>query len=242
MSGLLGATPEFVCDEKACGVTVRDLELLHAGADTPFLRAALLKFEPAEWTLVLGNSGSGKTSLLKSMNGLWSHGCGVFVFPVLESLYAVQDVKLQVTSLANLVCLPELVDAFPPENIVAALRAADLAEFIQDLHNNGRDGRTWDGVLSGGQKQKLILARIILQRPGLLFLDEATSALDPNSVQAFYKAIKNSCPDTTVIAVTHDISPIQIPSAENLFDSVLAITGGIAHKTSLAAWQQQTIK
>ncbi|QIO49365.1 ATP-binding cassette domain-containing protein [Rhizobium ruizarguesonis] len=69
--------------------------------------------------------------------------------------------------------------------------------------------KSWDQLLSQGQKQKLVLARILLLRPGLLFLDEATSALDTQAAYAFLQTITDRFRDATVIAVMHDVSPIQ---------------------------------
>lgn len=75
-------------------------------------------------------------------------------------------------------------------------------------------------------------------RPELLFLDEATSALDTQAVHAFHQAIKDHCREATVIAVMHDVSPIQSAGGVDFFDSVLTIEKGVAKKTAIAAWRQ----
>ena len=99
--------------------------------------------------------------------------------------------------------LPDPASDYPDTRVAVALHEAGLGEFIDELPKDGRDGQSWDLLLSGGQKQKLVLARILLLRPGLLFLDEATSALDTQAVHAFYQAILDHCPEATVIAVMH---------------------------------------
>ena len=230
---------QYAKQDPGLGLTVKQIELLHASADLPFLAADKLHFLPGEWTLVVGDSGSGKTSLLKAINGLWAHGRGSIVTPRhVRGLYAAQDVRLQAVSLKDLVCLPDSVGEHPDTSVAAALHKAGLGEFIEELSKDGRDGQSWDLLLSGGQKQKIVLARILLLRPRLLFLDEATSALDTQAVHAFHQAIKDHCREATVIAVMHDVSPIQSASGVDFFDSVLAIEKGVAKKTAIAAWRQ----
>ncbi|MDW6026525.1 ATP-binding cassette domain-containing protein [Mesorhizobium sp. BAC0120] len=112
---------------------------------------------------------------------------------------------------------------------------SSAAYCVQTLPDSegGRDGQSWDRLLSGGQKQKLVLARILLLQPGLLFLDEATSALDTEALFAYQRAIKGHCPDTTVISVMHDVSPLRPTSGIEFLDSVLAIDKGVAMKKSI---------
>jgi len=229
---------EYRTQDPGRGLTIHAVELLHTGDDNPFLIADKLHFLPGEWTLVVGESGSGKTSLLKAINGLWAHGRGTITMPeTVRSLYVAQDVKLQGVCLKDLVCLPDEAETHTDAAVVAALEEAGLEEFASELSEDGRDGQTWDKLLSGGEKQKLVLAKIVLLRPGLLFLDEATSALDSQAVQAFHQSIKDHCPEATVIAIMHDTSSIQSDGDADFFDSVLTIDNGTAKKTPLAAWR-----
>ncbi|MEO7863111.1 MAG: ATP-binding cassette domain-containing protein, partial [Nitrospirales bacterium] len=155
-----------------------------------------------------------------------------------RSLYATQDVKLPAITLKDLVCLPDSADDHSHQKVATALQKAGLAEFINGLNDNGRDGQTWDQLLSGGQKQKLVLAKILLLRPGILFLDEATSALDMPSVHAFFSAIKDRS-DVTLLAVMHDLSAIESTKGINLFNSVVAINKGVAKKITVGTWRQK---
>lgn len=219
------------------GLTVRDLELLHEGDDaTPFVTAANLRFRRGEWTFLKGESGCGKTSLLKAINGLWPHGGGDVIFPEgVRSFYASQDIRLSRVSLKQLVCLPESHCGHSDAAASSALHKAGLGEFIEFLGETCRDGKCWDEVLSGGQKQKLVLARILLHRPGLLFLDEATGALDVAAKTAFHQAIKDNCPGITVISVMHEASPPKSATGAEFYDSVLSIADGVAVKHPLRA-------
>lgn len=218
------------------GLTIQKLELAHQGEDaTPFLSAANLRFRRGEWTFLKGESGCGKTSLIKAINGLWPYGRGTIVFPEgVTNFYAAQEVKLQQVSLKQLVCLPGSEDDHSDTQVAAALHKAGLGDFIEHLGDESREGKVWDQVLSGGQKQKLVVARIILQQPGLLFLDEATGALDPEGKIAFHQAIKDNCPGVTVISVMHEAMPPRSLSGEEFYHSVVSITDGIATKKPLA--------
>jgi len=217
------------------GLTIRGLELMHRGTDTtPFLTAGTLHFAPGEWTFLKGDSGSGKTSLMKAMNGLWPYGRGDFLVPGgVGRVYAAQEVKLPPVSLKQLACLPDSAGDHPDAQVASALHKAGLGEFIEFLADDAKEGTSWDQLLSGGQKQKLVLARIILHKPGLLFLDEATGALDPESRIAFHQAIRDNCPDATVISVMHEAVPPKSANGDEFYDSVLSISDGVAFKRPL---------
>jgi vitamin B12/bleomycin/antimicrobial peptide transport system ATP-binding/permease protein len=217
------------------GLTIRRLELLHPCDALPFIMTGYLHVNAGEWTLLVGKSGSGKSSLLKAINGFWPHGRGTVVLPRnVRALFAAQDVKLPPLSLKELICLPGLIDAYSNSEAAEALSKAGLADFAGDLAGEGRGTRSWDQLLSGGQKQKLVLARILLQRPGLLFLDEPTSALDREATVAFHQAIKDACPGATVISVMHDAVPPKSVRGEQFYESVFAIADGRVTKMPLS--------
>ncbi|WDZ81908.1 ATP-binding cassette domain-containing protein (plasmid) [Ensifer adhaerens] len=230
---------EYATQDGARGLSIQSVELLHTGDDKPFLSVEKLDFAPGEWTLMIGESGSGKTSLLKAINGLWAHGRGLIATPdTVRTLFAAQDVKLQGVCLKDLVCLPDEAAVHGDAAVVSALEEAGLEEFAGELSSEGREGQHWDKLLSGGEKQKLVLAKILLLKPGLIFLDEATSALDGQAVQAFHKSIKEHCPQATVVAIMHDISSIQSEGGADVFDSVLVIETGVADKKPIADWRK----
>ena len=218
------------------GLRIQNIELMHQGSDAvPFLSAANLRFRRGEWTFVTGDSGCGKTSLIKAINGLWPYGRGNVDFPDgIKTFYAAQDVKLPNVSLKELVCLPSRPRDYSDAQVAAALHKSGLGDFIEHLSDDAREGKAWDLVLSGGQKQKLVVARILLQQPGLLFLDEAAGALDPQAKIAFHQAIKDHCPRITVISIMHEAVPPKSATGAEFYDSVLTIADGVATKKPLA--------
>src|SRR5690606_26147497 len=127
-------------------------------------------------------------------------------------------------------CLPRLPDRYDDEQVEWALTEAGLGEFAGNLADEGREGKLWDQMLSGGQKQKLVAARILLQQPRLLFLDEATGALDPEGRIAFHQAIRDHCPGITVISVMHEAIPPKSATGSEFYDSLLSIENGAVTK------------
>ncbi|KQZ12544.1 ABC transporter ATP-binding protein [Mesorhizobium sp. Root552] len=218
------------------GLTIQNLQLNHQGHQAePFLTSERLRFRRGEWTFLKGESGCGKTSLIKALNGLWPYGGGTIVFPEgITTFYAAQEVKLPQVTLKELVCLPEAADQHSDASAAAALHKAGLGDFIEFMADETRTGMTWDQLLSGGQKQKLVVARIMLHQPGLLFLDEATGALDPEGKIAFHQAIKDNCPGVTVISVMHEAIPPRSATGEEFYHSVLTIADGTTSKKPLA--------
>ncbi len=227
---------QFNRKEDVFALTVRKLELLHEGESAePFVVAEELRFLPGEWTFVQGESGCGKTSFMKAVNGLWPHGAGeITVMNGLRVFYAAQDVKLPKLTLKELVCLPETDDLHSDARVAAALHKAGLGEFIEHMASYSRESRSWDDTLSGGQKQKLVLARILLHRPGILFLDEATGALDPSAKIAYHQAIKDGCPKVTVVSVMHEAHAPRSGTGTPFYDSVIRFVDGVAVKEALA--------
>ena len=219
------------------GLTIQRLELCHQGLDAaPFVTASNLRFRRGEWTLVKGESGSGKSSLIKAVNGLWPYGRGTVVLPEgVKTFYAAQDVRLPAVSLKELVCLPDRPEIHADVKVAAMLHKAGLGELIEHLGDEAREGKSWDQVLSGGQKQKLVVARILLQQPGLLFLDEAASALDVEAKIAFHQAIKDHCPAVTVISVMHEAIAPKSATGRDFYHSVLSIADGVAAKRQLTS-------
>lgn len=219
------------------GLTIRNLELMHRETTArPFLSLTNIRIRQGDWVYLKGNSGSGKSCILKAINGLWPHGRGDITFPEgVATMYAAQDIKLPSVSLKQLICLPRNETEFPDAAVATALYRAGMGDLIENLHAKRIDSTTWDLMLSGGQKQKLVLARILLHAPGILFLDEATSALDPHSKIAFHQAIKEHCPAATVISVMHDQDPPKSLDGSNFYSFVLEIRNGRAEPEILSA-------
>jgi len=218
----------FSTQHQRFGLSVHNLALMK-GPDTevPFLRSGVINIRAGDWVYMRGESGSGKTSFIKALNGLWAYGTGNIIFPQkTKSIYTPQEAKFPNVSLKQLVSLPEDESNFNDLAIAAVLHEAGLGEFILRMNDDNADGSAWDMILSGGQKQKIMLARLLLHKPSVIFLDEATGALDPASKMRFHTALKTRCPDAIVISIMHEEKLPTLEDGKNVYSHVLDIQNG----------------
>jgi putative ATP-binding cassette transporter len=153
-----------------------------------------------EHVLVTGPSGSGKSTLFRALAGIWPFGHGHVTVPAgARLLFLPQKPYIPIASLRDAVSFPSVGGTFPDDEIRAALSAAGLEPFGERLD----EVQNWSMRLSGGEQQKLALARALLMRPEWLFLDEATSAMDDASEQRAYKVLQSQLPATTMVSIAH---------------------------------------
>ncbi len=164
------------------------------------VRADGLVFTPRESALITGPSGSGKSTLLRATSGIWPYGAGEIRIPEGErALVLPQRPYLPNGTLRAAVSYPAEPGAYAEDDLRAALRAARLEALAERLD----DDDTWSQRLSGGEQQRLAIARALLAKPKWLLLDEATAALDEKLEAEVYQAIFDRLPGTTVISIGH---------------------------------------
>lgn len=172
-------------------------------------------FERGRIYAIAGASGSGKTTLLKILLGLWNHeGKGGIEFGIKgrnELGYLPQDVQLLPASIALNVVYPE--NQFDPRKLEEALRKVGLWDIVsqQSKSWDAEVGEGGDLMLSGGQAQRLKIARLIYFRYPLLIIDEGTSALDPEIETLVLKVLREMADaGSTVIMVAHRVAVLQL--------------------------------
>jgi vitamin B12/bleomycin/antimicrobial peptide transport system ATP-binding/permease protein len=151
-------------------------------------------------TLITGASGSGKSTLFRALAGIWPFGRGHVRVPAgARVLFLPQKPYIPIGTLRDAVKYPDEHSKATDAEIVAALEAARLG------HLTGRLGEVahWTNILSGGEQQRLAVARALAFKPDWLFLDEATASLDEATEAAIYSELKQRLPATTVVSIGH---------------------------------------
>ena len=132
-----------------------------------------LQIDPGQQLLISGRSGSGKSTLLRSLAGIWPFASGRVQRPM-DSMFIAQRPYFPDGSLRQALAYPQAAATYTDAQLQAALAAAQLPQLAARLD----EVAAWNAVLSGGEQQRLAIARVLLKRPAWVFADEATSALD----------------------------------------------------------------
>lgn len=178
---------------------IKDLQL-HRPDGSALCPPLQWRIASGERWLVQGPSGTGKSTLLRAMAGLWPHGTGQILWPANAcSLFIPQQSYLPTGTLRECLCYPSAGHAFDTQACARALTDTRLAHLEARLDEHG----DWAHNLSPGEQQRLAFARVLLQRPSHLFLDEATSALGTEDEIRLYLAVMEQLPHITLISVGH---------------------------------------
>jgi len=167
---------------------------------TPLVEPVELTLRAGESLLVNGPSGTGKSTLLRTIAGLWPYADGRISLPAGgRTMFLPQKPYLPMGDLRTVLSYPAPPDGFADDTLRAALADCGL-ERLADLLD---DGSYWAQQLSPGEQQRLAFARMLLQKPDWLFLDEATSALDEDGEAHLYTLLRERLPHAAVVSVGH---------------------------------------
>jgi ATP-binding cassette subfamily B protein len=250
-SGLLGAVQRYGrmdnVEAALTGETKAPEEeySIHTQARTQALEDVSFHVMPGQLVALVGPSGAGKTSMTYLIPRLYDPTEGRIRIDghdlrdvTLDSLSAQIGMVTQETHLFHDTIRTNLLyarlDATPAE-VVAAARAANIHDFIAQLPDGydtvvGERGYR----LSGGEKQRIALARVILKDPRILVLDEATSSLDSESEALIQEALKRVMADRTSIVIAHRLSTILAADEILVLDRGQIVESG-THAELLAA-------
>ncbi|WP_421941918.1 peptidase domain-containing ABC transporter [Pedobacter sp.] len=212
-------------EQYAAEVPERDIELSnvsfrYTGADAFVFQDLNLVIPHQKTTAIVGASGSGKTTLLKLITKFyepnqgnirigstdmknisprfWRDHCGV----VMQESYVFND------TIANNIAIGE--DNIDKQKLRKAIEIANIQDFIEalPLSYNTKIGNEGIGV-SGGQKQRLFIARAVYKSPEYIFFDEATSALDANNEKIIIENLEQFFKGKTAIVIAHRLSTVK---------------------------------
>ncbi|MCD5970074.1 ABC transporter ATP-binding protein/permease [Pseudomonas quasicaspiana] len=178
-------------------LSLQNLHVLLPNGDT-LLGPLDTQVNCGEWLRIDAASGLGKSTLLRTLHGLWPFYTGRWQLPDGSSLLLPQRPYLASVTLRELLAYPALKTPHD-QHLNVVLKQVGLARLGQQLGEQ----REWSRELSGGEQQRLGIARALLYRPQTLYLDEATSQLDSQSALALLTLLKRELPDSTVIGISH---------------------------------------
>jgi vitamin B12/bleomycin/antimicrobial peptide transport system ATP-binding/permease protein len=179
-------------------IAVRSLTV-RTPSNVALVKDLSLELPPAASLLVRGQSGVGKSTLLRAMAGLWPYVDGTVVRPLdQQSLFLPQKPYLPLGTLRLSLYYPG-IPAQTDDQAAAILRRCHLGHLVARLDEED----DWTRILSLGEQQRLAIGRLLLNRPRVAFLDEASSAMDEGLEHSMYRLLRESLPGATLVSVGH---------------------------------------
>lgn len=202
-------------------ISVDDLSVTFDGIDFDVLKNVSVSFNPGTLTAIVGPSGSGKSTLLDAILGIKNPRSGKVTISGRSPLdafsewpskvgFVPQETYIRKGTIRENVALGFSSFEIDDGAVLDAIERAQLTEFIAGYSEGiyseiGESGST----ISGGQRQRLGIARALYTKPKIIVLDEATSSLDAMTEHAITTAIKGLKGSVTLIVVAHRLSTIQ---------------------------------
>jgi putative ATP-binding cassette transporter len=204
------------------GLSIEDVTLQTPGYERTLVKGLSLSVPPGQGLMVVGASGLGKSSLFRMVAGLWDSGTGKLERPPTgDIMFLPQHAYMIVGDLRHQLCYPTVTRDISDDELRDVLNRVNLPNLVEAA--GGFDAPfDFEKTLSAGERQRLAVARVLLQQPRYALLDEATSALDRDNESALYRQLAATA--TTLVSVSHHPALVQYHA------QVLELTGD-------GAWQ-----
>lgn len=200
-------------------IEFKNVSFKYSGAPKPIIQNASFKVESGEMVGIIGATGSAKSSLVQLIPRLYDVDEGqVLVGGVNVKDYKIHELREAVSMVLqkNVLFSGTIADNLrwgnkyaTDEELVKACEIADAHSFISAFPDGYKTDLGQGGVnVSGGQKQRLCIARAILKNPKILILDDSTSAVDTYTDSKIRSGLRSSIPDTTKIIIAQRISSV----------------------------------
>ncbi|GAX72920.1 hypothetical protein CEUSTIGMA_g375.t1 [Chlamydomonas eustigma] len=261
-SSLRGIEIQHALGERQGLVTLTNLTLQTPDGSSTLVRNLSLKVAAGQSLLIMGPSGTGKTSIMRALAGLWKSGSGQVALHVPEQdiMFLPQRPYMVVGTLRDQLLYPKWhskssdeasahLSRPSDEQVVETLKTVRLGALLKRYVTTGgpKNGRNsaaldavvdWSASLSVGEQQRIAWARLLLANPKLALLDEATSALDGETEEALYEILEDS--EITYISIGHR------PSLKPFHKQKLSLNPTLASAVSSApstegAWELKAI-
>jgi vitamin B12/bleomycin/antimicrobial peptide transport system ATP-binding/permease protein len=186
-------------DEETAALRLRGLSVtLNDG--TIVVDDADARVELGERVLVAGESGTGKSTLVRAIAGLWPWGEGeISIKRGAKLLLMPQRPYLPLGTLRRAAAYPKAPEEIEDDEMKKTFEMVGLGHLAERLDEDN----PWDRVLSGGEQQRLGFVRLLLHKPDIVVMDEATSALDTASQTMLMERLSELLPETAIISVGH---------------------------------------
>lgn len=191
---------------------VSNLQLYRRNEEKPIVTIDEINVERGDKVYVEGHSGCGKSYLFRALMRRAPYGEGCIEMTENTRIFLARqegDIDPDLT-LSRLVAYGSAEESrnMPPDpvRVALALERAGLDMYIHNRDMATHEGRSWPATLTGGQKQRLMLARILYSQPDVLLLDEATNGLHPDARREYLETLEKYCPGMTTIAIMHENS------------------------------------